>query len=322
METAIQTPHELMVLEPYPLDQNPAAVYIASLPSPHSRRNMRRYLDQIAALLTNGQADALTLNWGRLRYPHTAAIRAWLLDRYAPATVNGMLAALRGTLKAAWQLGQLRAEDYQRAIQLKPVKGETLPAGRDLTPGEVAALSAACTADPSPAGVRDAAILGILSTAGLRRAEVVSLALKDFDAETGKLTIRGGKGRKERTTYVASGALEALHDWILLRGSEPGPLFTPVNKGGRMSIRPMTSQAVYNLLRKRARQAQVSAFSPHDFRRTFVGDLLDRGVDIVTVQKLAGHANVNTTGRYDRRPEEVKRQAAARLHFPYQRRKN
>jgi integrase len=63
----------------------------------------------------------------------------------------------------------------------------------------------------------------------MRRAEVVSLALADFDPETGRLTIHGGKGRKDRTTYVASGALEALHDWIVLRGREPGPLFVPKN---------------------------------------------------------------------------------------------
>jgi integrase len=323
IDTAIQPlpQHQLVLVGSVPLDQNPAAVYLASLPSAHSRRNLCRYLDQIAALLTGSQTDALALDWGAIRFSHTAAIRARLLDSYAPATVNGMLAALRGVLKAAWQLGQMNAEDYHRAIQVKNVKGATLPAGRDLTPGEVAALSVTCTSDPSPSGVRDAAIIGILYTAGLRRAEVVCLELSDFDAETGKLTIRGGKGRKDRTTYVASGARQALLDWLALRGHEPGPLFSPVNKGGAISLRRMTSQAVYNLLQKRAEQAGVKNFSPHDFRRTFVGDLLDRGVDIVTVQKLAGHANVNTTGRYDRRPEETKRQAAAKLHFPYQRHK-
>lgn len=79
---------------------------------------------------------------------------------------------------------------------------------------------------------------------------------------------------------------------------------------------------IYKLLNKRAAEAEVKAFSPRDFRRTFVGDLLDRGVNIVTVQRLAGHADPKTTARYDYRPETTKRQAAANLHFPYKRRHN
>ena len=57
--------------------------------------------------------------------------------------------------------------------------------------------------------------------------------------------------------------------------------------------------------------------SPHDFRRTLLTHLLQRGRDVFTVQAIAGHADPSTTKRYDRRGEEHVREAAQELHFPY-----
>ncbi len=301
-----------------PLDRNPASVYLASL-ALGSRRTMRDALNVIAAMLTNGDADALTLQWAALRFQHTAAIRAKLAQEYSAATANKMLSALRGVLKTSWRLGQMSADDYARAADVQSVHGATLPRGRALASGEIDALMTACVNDASAAGARDAAIIALLRVGGLRRAEICALNFDDYDAETGALTIRG-KRNKERAGYVANGAKEALEDWLILRGNETGALFCPVSKGGTIILRRMYPEAIFNLLCKRAAQAGVKDLSPHDFRRTFAGDLLDAGADIVTVQKLMGHANVQTTARYDRRGEQAKRKAIALLHVPYRKR--
>ena len=158
-------------------------------------------------------------------------------------------------------------------------------------------------------------MLALFYGCGLRRSEAVALLLDDYDH--GKVTVRSGKGRKERIVYCPVGGREAINAWIARRGLAPGALLNPVNKAGHIQHRPMTAQAVLLRLHFLADQAGVSRFSPHDLRRSFVGELLDAGADISSVQQLVGHANVATTQRYDRRPEEAKRRTAEMLHVPY-----
>jgi len=308
--------NKLVLVDTQPLDQNPAAVYLASLGSDRSRHVQQQGLEVIANILTNS-SDIFAVKWSALRFQHTAAIRARLAEVYAPATANRLLCALRGVLKAAWQLGQMTEEQRARACDLGSVQGETLLAGRALSGGELQALMSACENDTTPAGARDAALIACMYPGGLRRDEVVNLDLSDYDLETGALTVRHGKRNKARVSYISNGAGNAISDWIAIRGNDPGPLLYPVNKGGHLIPRRMTNQAVYNALAKRGKQAGVSDFSPHDLRRTFISDLLDAGADITTVAKLAGHASVNTTAHYDRRPEAVKAKAAGLLHLPY-----
>jgi len=296
-------------------DRNPATVYLASL-APSGRRAMAGRLRVVADVLGH---DLEGLPWHQLRFEHLQAVRTKLTERrQAPATVNLTLSAVRGVMRAAFNLGQIHADQLQRVCSVGSVKGERLPAGRALTIGELTALLESC--ETTPAGRRDAALLALLFAAGLRRAEVVNLDLTDYDQDSGELKVTG-KGNKQRLLYVTNGAADALADWLTVRGATDGPLFLPTRKGGTVENRRMTAQAVYNILKGRAVKAGIADFSPHDLRRTFVSELLDKGADLATVQKLAGHANIQTTAKYDRRGEAAKRKAVDLLHVPYRRNK-
>ena len=228
------------------------------------------------------------MDWTEVRYQHVMALRALLIEEEAkPATINHVLAAIRGTIREAWRLGYLDAESKERICDVPNVKATSLPAGRHVDVGEVRRLFEFCSASDSPAGARDAALLTLLYGCGLRRSEAVALLLTDYDA--GALTVRFGKGRKERIVYAPAGGREAIAAWLARRGSWSGALLAPVVKGGHVQQRAMTSQAVMLRLWWMAKKLHLPRFSPHDLRRSFVGELLDAGADISSVQQLAGH---------------------------------
>ncbi len=295
------------------MDRQPALVYLARL-APSSQRTMRTALDTFAALATVGRCDHRTLPWADLRYQHLAAVRAALAARYSPAHANKIMAAVKGALKEAWRLGQLDLDSYRRAVDQQPVRGERLPAGRAIAGPEISALLASCRYDTL--GRRDRALIAVLYGTGLRRSELVALDVDDWDPSTDGLRVTG-KGSKERLVYLLGDFRAALEDWLDRRGRGPGPLFLPAGKTGRLLERRMADGTVAAVLRHRSALAGTdTAPTPHDFRRTFIGDLLDRGADLVTVSKLVGHAQVGTTARYDRRDEAAKRHAAGLLVLP------
>jgi integrase len=292
---------------------NPAVVYRDSL-SRGSYWAVYHSLETITAVLGGG--DPWRYSWHRLRYRDTARVRAQLVSRYAPATVNKMLTVLRGVLKTCWRLGLIDAETYHRAADVANVRARTLPAGRGVEREEVRELLRSCAADPSTAGRRDAAMVAILYAAGLRRAELCGLDLIDFNADGCLVMVRAGKGRQDRRVFLARGACERVRAWIKARGDEPGPLFCPVGAGGEVRATRLGGESVHYILKKRQREAGVEGLTPHDFRRGYVSGLLAAGVDVFTVQGMAGHADAVTTARYDRRGDEARRTAAGLLELP------
>lgn len=319
----ITNQHNTLILtEPQDPDRNPAEVYVASLGGIHSTGGST----QAQSLRVVAQAigiEPTQMNWGALRYQHTAAIRAKIAEHYSINTTNKILSALRQVLKHAWRLGQISTDDYQRAIDIQNVKGETLPAGRELSKGELLALMHACASDPSHiAGTRDAAIIGMLYVGQLRVHEACKMQFhwqgtRTFNPETRALIVEG-KRAKTAIVYLTGGAGDALSDWIVIRGAQPGSMIYEIRKGGAIQQKGISRQGVDGMLEKRGEQAGILAFSAHDLRRSGITHMLDAGADEITVSKYARHKNINTTSKYDKRGERAKIEASNKLHLPYQ----
>lgn len=118
-----------------PPDRNPVSSYLGRL-SEGSRRTMRSALEEISWIASGGALPAHEFPWWLLRVHHTERIRAALVrgegrpgragkgpGGRAPATVNRMLSALKGVLKASWRLGLMTAEERDRASDLPPPRG-------------------------------------------------------------------------------------------------------------------------------------------------------------------------------------------------------
>ena len=298
------------------------------LKSPHTQRGYRRDLRCFEEWRAGRPLTKLLVE------EYAAELQA---QAKSPNTINRNLAAVRWWAR---RLGDLVFEvsgvdpDRRREIvtqaarvaSIKDVRGQRQQKGRHVYPGELKALLRACMDDPKPSGIRDAAMIAVAWMTGARRAEIVVLEMVDYTPtgeNEGDLAIQG-KGDKVRTVYIFDGAAAALDDWLLLRGDLSGPIFCPVWKSGKIRVgRGISTEAMAQMLRKRAEQAGLDKpITWHDFRRTFAGNLLEAGHDLVTVQKLMGHATPVTTSLYDRRGEETKRRAVRSLHVPYQSKKS
>jgi integrase len=272
----------------------PVAAYLASLAG-GSRRAQSSALEAIAARMGG---RSLAIPWRKLDRTVTVALRAWMVERYAPATANRMLCALRGVLREAWRAGEMSDDRYHRAVDLPAVRSSRLPKGRALSESEVGRMFRAA------AGPRDRSMLAILVGAGLRRAEAASLRWSDLSVETGELRVIG-KGDRERTGYLGRSALAHLKSWRECCDGKASSLILNLSASG-----------IYKRVRRISRVAGLEPVSPHDLRRTLVSSLLDAGADLLAVRDLVGHASVETTARYDRRGESAKRAAADMMEVP------
>jgi len=289
------------------LTDHPVTSYLNSLPAKQSRAAMKSALRAVLALAMKvepqevGPLEIWEFPWHSLTPDKLNALKARLLSKYSKAHAAKCFAAVRGVMGACFDLELISAEQLMRIERTKGVKvGKNHKAGRKVSENEMRELARVCAQDPTAAGVRDYAILSLGYTQGPRISEIVKFQLEDYDPASGDLTIIGGKGDKDRQIRASNGTKETLEEWIELRGSEPGPLFCPVNKGGRVFVTSTSKSSLGKMLAKRAEQAGVKPFTIHDLRRSFLTNGWAMGIPGVQLQTLAGHASIVTTAGYDR----------------------
>src|ERR1019366_6884963 len=127
---------------------------------PSSQLTMRKHLGRLVELL-GSSTPAEEFAWAHLDYGQTLRLRQTLVARYAPATANLALAALRGVLREAWRLGDISYETFRRVSDLAHVRGDRFRPRRSVDTRSFYRLLAATRNDETNRGRRDFAILSV-----------------------------------------------------------------------------------------------------------------------------------------------------------------
>jgi site-specific recombinase XerD len=303
---------------------NPAVAYLAGLPSEVGRRKgIESRLRSVAKMMgfvyydknNKPHGDYMAVNWSTLDAANMRAILAKLQDAgQSPNTIALSRAALRGIARAMYEQQTIDQHTYDTIMLVKTPSGSRLPAGRDLTEHDKAALMDAAGTLPSPRRERERALLAVLMASGARIHEVANADVDDVNLKTGKWRIIG-KGNKERMPPLNTQAIRILRQWLDVRTHQPGPLFCAINKTGKVRLDgQLSTVALHKIIKQVGKLAGVE-LSAHDFRRTVAGDLL--GVtDVSTAKRITGHSKTDTLMQYDRRHEQVERDAVEQIVIP------
>ena len=222
-------------------------------------------------------------------------IRSYMANSLAagasPTTASRKLSAIRSFYQFVFMEGAI-ARNPARDIR----KPKTPHVVVRPTTGEEVDLMLDSLSQDSTIGLRDRAIVYVAFGSGLRVSELVNLEISDLDLEHGVAKVCLGKGKKDRLVPVNPREISAIRVYLERARPKLHPksdlLF--VGRGGEQ----LSRQRIWQLLDNISRAALGRHVHPHAFRHAFVSDTINGGADIRVVQKMAGHASVNTTMRY------------------------
>tara|TARA_B100001996_G_scaffold201262_1_gene154053 strand:- start:2309 stop:3424 length:1116 start_codon:yes stop_codon:yes gene_type:complete len=223
--------------------------------------------------------------------PNNGRMDAWMngMGELKPSTINAKIAALTHLLK--W-LGHTVPDWIQR-----PSRSRSLP--KTLGRRELTRLKKAVSESEDPLAMP---VSTLMLDTGLRVSELCALDIDDIDKEDLSALVIGGKGEKDRTVLFTQSSVEVLESWEpirerRLRDADDGGLRAVFVSSRGRRINPRSIQKMMDRLADAA-DIPKSRLSPHTLRHTFATGLLERGADLVTIQRLLGHSSIATTRVY------------------------
>lgn len=147
-------------------------------------------------------------------------------------------------------------------------------------------------------GIRNRAIIETLYGCGLRVSELINLEISRIYTNDQYIIVRG-KGDKERLVPMAQVTIDAIKDYMEVRGDvkikpEESNILFVSRRGGRL-----TRMMIYYIVSGLAEAAGVSKeISPHTMRHSFATHLLEGGANLRAIQQMLGHESISTTEVY------------------------
>lgn len=268
-----------------------------------SEHTIRSYVVAAKTFTTTPLPNEEIMSWNEIKEiqvselfnrsnPNNGRIDSWLntIGDLRPATINARIAAITHLLK--W-MGYTIPEWIQR-----PARSRSLP--RTLGKNDLQKVRLAAMRSEDPIAFP---VITMMLDTGLRCSEICNLDLDDVDLEDLSALVIGGKGEKDRTVLFTNATLDALDAWRPIRNAR---LKNCTREKDQRSLffssrsRRLNPRSVQKLLDRIADASDIprTRLSPHVLRHSFATGLLERGADLVTIQRLLGHANISTTRVY------------------------
>lgn len=247
--------------------------------SPSTILAYRSDLEQLASYLKERSVEEVS----KVRAENLAAFRDYLLDqKYTPKSASRKLNAVKTFFRWMKDEGHIKKDT---ATNVNHPKIESS------TPKFLSQLEYRALRDVTRLDTRISSIIELILQTGLRISEVAALKLSNIRKD--RMIVEAYATQPRREIPLNAVAKEAIEDYLRERPeSDADYLF--ISKNGR----PLAVRNIRAAVDRYLQKADVPEYSVNDIRNTFIVENLKRGVDLVTISRIAGHKRLSTTERY------------------------